>query len=82
MLQLHQLGHSLLFCKTIKHDFLTAYLEWLRTHAHVTGTLLRIYVLLHLEHLLETTKLLNTNHLIPDIAHQWLNKKYNLVHQL
>lgn len=33
ILQLHQLGYSLLFCKTIKHGFLTCS-EWFSTYAH------------------------------------------------
>lgn len=41
----------------------------------LTGTLLTINVLLDLEDLLETIKLLITNHLIHDIVHQWLYQK-------
>lgn len=63
-------GCSLLFSKTVKHGFLTTYSESFSIHAHISGTLLRMDVLLDLEDLLETTKLLITDHLIPDIIHQ------------
>lgn len=75
ILQLHQLGCSLLFCKTSKNNFFTTCSEWFSTHAHVTSTLLTISVLLDLEDLLETIKLFIPNHLIHDIVHQWLNQK-------